>query len=270
MDKVMLAQGRTAEVYEWEGNKILKLYRKGMPKEAVENEYKIGLAVQKAGVPSPQVFDMITVEDRLGIIYEKAAGRTMIKMLITSPWNIAKVGCKMADIQHEFHRCIVENLSSQKKILRENILRAPMLSEEKKESILKYLDSLPENNKLCHGDFHPDNILISKNKVYIIDWMTGSMGCPAADVARTSILIRIGTMPPGTSEVVGKAVNFVRKKLYKVYIEHYLKLSGMTMEDIIAWEMPVAAARLTEWLPKEEKDKLMEIVDGYLEMYKLI
>ena len=42
------------------------------------------------------------------------------------------------------------------------------------------------------------------------------------------------------------------------------------MEDIIAWEMPVAAARLTEWLPKEEKDKLMEIVDGYLEMYKLI
>lgn len=264
MEKTLLAQGRTAEVYEWENSRVLKLYRQDMPKEAIENEYKISLEVQRQGIPSPKVFDMITIDDRLGVVYERVLGNNLLKTIIKAPWLAARGARKMAELQYKVHKCEVSNLPSIKDILRRNIKKVDLLTEEKKKKILSYLDKLPEGSKLCHGDFHPDNILISQNKEYIIDWMTGCMGSPEADVARTSILLRIGSMPPGTSKVVIKLVDFARKKLYKGYIEQYIKLSGMNMESIIAWEMPLAAARLIEWLPLEEKHKLLDIVDGYL------
>ncbi|MFD1910018.1 phosphotransferase family protein [Paenibacillus rhizoplanae] len=57
--------------------------------------------------------------------------------------------------------------------------------------MLSRLAELPDGEKLCHGDFHPDNILMD-DKLWVIDWMTGVRGNPAADVARSVIMFSIG------------------------------------------------------------------------------
>jgi thiamine kinase-like enzyme len=47
------------------------------------------------------------------------------------------------------------------------------------------LEAMPKGTKLCHGDFNPSNIIITKNDVpYIIDWSHATMGNASADVAR--------------------------------------------------------------------------------------
>ncbi len=68
-----IAQGRTAEVYNWDEQHILKLYREWCPPEWVEYEAAIARTIVAAGIPTPAAGEIIEVLNRRGIIYERAA-----------------------------------------------------------------------------------------------------------------------------------------------------------------------------------------------------
>ena len=48
----------------------------------------------------------------------------------------------------------------------------------------------PDGDRLCHGDFHPMNILGDVSQPVIIDWPDARRGDPAADVCRSYLLMR--------------------------------------------------------------------------------
>jgi aminoglycoside phosphotransferase (APT) family kinase protein len=99
---------------------------------------------------------------------------------------------------------------------------------------LARLQALPEGERLCHGDFHPFNILGPPSRPTLIDWLDASSGVPAADVCRSYILI-------GHSE----------PEIASTYVEAYIEVSGETRANIFEWLPIVAAARLAEDVPKE-------------------
>ena len=47
------------------------------------------------------------------------------------------------------------------------------------------IDKLADGDTLCHGDFHPGNILLSGDGAFIIDFMNVCCGNYLYDVART-------------------------------------------------------------------------------------
>lgn len=256
----LIGEGRTAEIFQWEENKVLKLYRKGIPKEEAEREYEITLNVYNKCKLAPKVYEMIETDDRSGIIYEKINGKTMLSIIGAKPWNIKKEAERFAELHKSIQKEVDFELPTYKSKLKENISYTDLLSSEIKTKLYKYIDELPEDNKLCHGDFHPDNILVTKDKQIVIDWMTATKGNPLADVARTSIMLKFAVVP-GKPWIVRKIIDVVRNKLYLEYLKHYLKISGTDIKEIEAWELPVAAARLIEWLPESEKKTLVNFID---------
>ena len=134
-----------------------------------------------------------------------------------------------------------------------------MLPEEYKEIIRNYLKELPEDNTLCHLDFHPGNIMIVDNKAVFLDWMTACRGDACADVARTCIMLKYGGVEHAPW-IMKKLISITQHRIYKVYIKEYLMISNRRIEDINRWELPVAAARLSEWIPEEEKRVLVQLV----------
>ncbi|MEK5640576.1 MULTISPECIES: phosphotransferase [Paenibacillus] len=112
---------------------------------------------------------------------------------------------------------------------------------------------------MCHGDFHPDNIILGE-KEWVIDWMTGMRGNPAGDVARTLVLLQMGTMPDGTPDEAVKKFARMREELVKEYTRQYFGGGSLSQTDVDAWRLPVAAARLTEWIPEAEKANLLALV----------
>lgn len=50
------------------------------------------------------------------------------------------------------------------------------------------LRELPDGEALCHGDFHPRNVIVDGDELTIIDWVDASSGPPAADLARSAII----------------------------------------------------------------------------------
>lgn len=76
-----------------------------------------------------------------------------------------------------------------KEKLKRDIETVSLLSLEEKQSVNEYLDTLPDGDSICHLDFLPDNIMIFNDQYFVIDWMTGCVGNPLSDVARTALIL---------------------------------------------------------------------------------
>lgn len=72
------------------------------------------------------------------------------------------------------------------------------MSTDTKRTVLAVLGEMPDDERLCHGNFHPDNVLMTLQGPVIIGWMDATRGSPLVDIARTSLLLSMGDLPPGT------------------------------------------------------------------------
>lgn len=268
MNNELIGSGRTADVFSWGEGKILKLFRDFMPRFEVENEFNVSQAAHAAGISTPKPLELLETQDRLGIVYQRLQGQTMLDAIKSLPATGLRQAHELARLHYKLHQTQNHHLATQKNLLKRNINYTPALDMQKKTIILRYLDGLDEGDAVCHGDFHPDNILIANNTYWIIDWMTASRGCPAADVARTMLILKTGC-PKGASFIESKLLQFASFIFRREYLREYRKLSGLTMKDIRAWILPLAAARLTENLPVEELHQVLGIIDREIKRMKL-
>lgn len=267
---IKLSEGRTAEIFEQGLGKILKLYRDGFPVEAIRYEYEVNQIVAFLGIPSPRAYDLIDFEHRNGIVFERVEGSTMLRRSVQHPNELNRLTKEFAKLHYHVHKYeldVERNGSSyvlkQKVVLARNIQNAAQLSNDVKREIIDYLEKLPDGNCLCHGDFHPENVMIGEFN-WIIDWMTGMIGNPAGDVARTLLLFRFGTLPDDAPKSVKDALQLMRDKINEIYLEQYLTNSDLQFSDIDEWMLPIAAARLSEWIPDQEKALLLNLIEERL------
>lgn len=257
----LLGEGNTAEVFLWNDNEILKLFRQKFPWEGVDREYNVSKLVETLGLPVPKVGQMIELEGRRGIIYERISGVSMLDMIMKNPASVTQYAKSMAVLHYRMHQCKGQGLPKYKETLEWNIRHTDLLSEKQRLAVLDILEVLPEEGMLCHGDFHPGNIIINTDKSVVLDWMTATVGDPAADVARTLMLLKDGELPKKLPKLVKILIGFARKRIVSIYLKEYMQLSGLSKEDIFKWRIPVIAARLTEWVPESEKKALLKEIN---------
>jgi uncharacterized protein (TIGR02172 family) len=249
----LIGKGMTAEVYEWGQDRALKLYYDWFQPEWIQQEMDIAKAVNEAGVPSTSVFEIVEEGSRFGLIYERIMGPSMFAVMQSSPHKIVDCARKMAQLHHSIHRCGTDKLPPQKHILEKAIRDSSELLKEKTEPACNFLHTLPNGKSICHGDFHPDNILMTSTKSVAIDWTNANIGNPLCDVARTCLMIRSPFIPPSTPKIMTVAIRLVKKQLHNTYLKEYCRLSKAEVADIESWILPVAAGRLREKVPGEQK-----------------
>lgn len=261
-----IAQGRTAEVYEYGPNEVLKLYVSGFSEQAIREEWEASCAAADCEIPVPRALKRVSEQGRHGIVFERADGETLLDQLVRGQVETAPCGRKLASLHWKIHQWpTVGLLRPQQELWRSHIVQARELEEREKKRILHDLDRLPGDNRICHGDFHPANVLLGEQD-WILDWMTGSSGHPAGDVARTVILLLYAELPEQTPAPVLRVMKEKRQALTAVYLQHYLELSGLEESDLQRWYLPVMAARLAEWVPDEERLQLLGLIREQLSL----
>lgn len=266
----LIGQGRTAEIYHYADDLILKLYRTGFSGEAVQNEYRISQWVYEKRLPVPRAVKQMHHATRTGIVFERFEGTTLLALMIQQPELLEHLSYIMAATHYKLHMEQDEGniLPSQKKILGHAILRVSGFSDIEHERLTHYLSTLPERRAICHGDYHPDNVMLSKDgeQHCVIDWMTGMAGDPAGDVARTWVILKSGKLPDDAEPGIREGFERARDLILEQYIAHYVVLSGISRNQIDAWMLPVAAARLDESLPFSEEEFLFQFVRDRLRL----
>jgi hypothetical protein len=70
----LIGTGRTAEIFAWGDDRVLKLFMEWCPHSWIESEERLSRVVYESGLPAPEVEGIIEVDGRKGIIFERVEG----------------------------------------------------------------------------------------------------------------------------------------------------------------------------------------------------
>lgn len=245
-----IALGRTAEIFPWENGQILKLFFDFMGSGDIEYELRMNRAVHASGLPIPAPGEIVLINGRRGLIYERVDGTSMWGMLAKQPWRLVEFARQTADLHAEMHANTTRpEIPSLHRKLEFKLLHADQLSPAIQEAAHAALVGLPDGSSICHGDFHPANILLASRRAVIIDWIDASVGNPLADVARTSVIC-MGAV--NSTEVQNPALRLGLRMFHTIYLRRYFRLRPGGETEYRRWIPIVAAARLSENIPELE------------------
>ena len=244
-DLERVGEGRVAEVFAWGDGLVLRLMRGSSPAdaEAADREAVALRALAPTGVPAPALHDRTEVDGRPGTVVERCEGEDLMRLVERRPWRVRSVGCRLGRLHAAIH-----TVAAPPELPRVRAMIAARLQSRER------LDALPDGDQLCHGDYHPANVLGEK----VIDWDRASAGPPEADVARTCLLLVVASPPTGVPSHLRGIFRLGRRLMLGAYLRHYRRRAPLDVGAVERWIPVLAAARLTEGLDAE-RAQLLEL-----------
>lgn len=258
MKRQLMGYGATADVYEWHDHTVLKLFKADIEDQVIEYEALIHEMIYDKGLQMPKLIEEVEVDGRRGFVYSRVNGKTLLFQMMKKKWKMRSYGKIIANAHLEIHKMSGPLLPDVREHLRADIHKVQSFTVSEGEALMAQIDKLPTGNTICHMDFHPANIFYNEKTTTTIDWITGSRSTPAADVARTYLLLKYGGLDlNGPNWLVGLE-HLGRAIMLRSYLHYYLKKSSITFEDVRIWLKPIAAARMSEDIDEAEKQQLYD------------
>ncbi len=228
IDLEVIGQGATTKIYR-DGNKAIKLYVNAPPDEA-ENEAVRQKFARSAGLPVPAVFGVRRIDgNTVALDMEYIDGRPLIQPGMDKDERNSAVRV-LVMLQSEVHKVRADGLPKLTDRLIRKIKAVRYLEEPLKNDLFSLIGQLnKDSGNLCHGDFHPLNILYDGSKHWIIDWVDAAAGDPLADACRTHLIFK---------QYISRSGG--------IYLRTYCRMTNSKPGDVLAWQPVIAAARLNE------------------------
>lgn len=243
----LIGEGAEAEIYEWDDGFVLRLMRSANAGPSLTRATMASEAARASRVATPKVLEIITVDGRPGQIMERVDGSDMMSEIGDKPQRIVAAARNLARIQTQLHAVSAPpDLETLHDYLAHRITTSTQLTADVGDRALATLAELPEGNAVCHGDFHPGNVLLTGDGPVLIDWSSAARGDATADFARTRLLIQVGALPEGASRLIRTTVRVGRRVLLRLYVDAYRKQRPVDMMLADRWMEVCAAVRLTE------------------------
>ena len=243
---------------------MLKVLRPGFPDALGEEEAVAAAMADAARVGAPRFFGITRVDGRIALIYERRHGPSMLERLIARPWTAHRLGTMLGELHATMHDAPAPSLPDLAATFREAIRGAEAhAGADASARALDRIEALPAGDSLCHGDFHPGNVVMSASGPAVIDWLTAGSGPPAADVARTLFLLRDGRMPPDRSALRRQLTVLLRQRFSAAYLAAYRRRRALDLEEVAAWRLPILVARLDEGI-EDERAHVRALIDDEL------
>ena len=199
----VIGSGNTAMIQKETETIVRKQFHDSIPLAAIQREFQNHQRIHQDFPMTPQVYDCVDQSIRM----EYLQGESLGDLMQRHPLRVWGYMTTMVTLQKRLHALSIDGL--------------PLLQERYPGHTARVT-----GRSLCHGDFHPYNLLLVKKELYVIDWMDASIGNPMMDVARTFLLIRYGgrTSSGNPIEFVPR---FILSHLYRTcYFRRVGKVTG--------------------------------------------
>jgi aminoglycoside phosphotransferase (APT) family kinase protein len=200
----LIAAGRDSNIYEYGKGKVLRRSRNG---RSQTDEVKTMEFVRDHGFPAPEVFSVS--DDGLDMVMAHIDGPTMIEAASAQPWKLKRFGRELADLHRSLH-----------------LLEAPV-----------WLPDAPcgSGSALLHMDFHPLNVILSKEGPVVVDWTRASRGDPLVDIAATWVLLASGEV--SDSRVQALLARAGRQALLNAYLGPFSNTDVKSvLKEVVEWK----------------------------------
>lgn len=246
MEKQFIKSHPGKEMYRTESG-FVKTFGEEYSKADILNEALNQARVEETDLNIPQIKAIEVLDGKWSIIMDYAEGTTLTELMLANPEKEDEYLELFVDLQRTVLSKRVPMLNRLKEKMQARI-SAAKLDATTRYDLHTRLDSLPKHYNLCHGDFHPSNVIITADGTpYIVDWAHATQGNASADVATTYLMFYLE----------GK------EQLAEKYLKLYCKKSDTAIQYVQKWIPIVAASRLTKAKPEEDEflRKWIDVVD---------
>jgi aminoglycoside phosphotransferase (APT) family kinase protein len=201
------------------------------------------------GYPVPEVLAVLTpgeVADRPAQVMTRAPGALMLDRVRRAPWEARRRTAQLAALHVRLHHLppegfpVVDDLLDRRLALSRRT--AVALDDARLQRALARTEALSNRLRgapgvVCHGDFHPLNVLVDGAQGTVIDWTDAGVGDRHGDVARTLALFSLAAIA-ASNRVERALLRRVGPLLGRWYRRAYDAVSPLDPERLALW-MPV-------------------------------
>jgi aminoglycoside phosphotransferase (APT) family kinase protein len=246
----VVARGSRSLVHAYGRGAVIKVPKPSTPDSWIRSEAEYVEAVRAVGAPAPSLLGIELVFGRAASVWERVDGPSLWEQVVQRPDRSADVGRKLADVQLALFELVPPvTLPDQRDRLISKIRWSAANMDASLGLALELVPRRVGAPRLCHGDLHPSNVIMSREGPVLVDWFDASRGDRVADVARSLLtLLAHGASTPSHLPGSDPATLAVLTRAYLSRLQESLDIAP----DLLAqWQAINAAGRLAEGVAPE-------------------
>jgi aminoglycoside phosphotransferase (APT) family kinase protein len=246
----VVARGSRSIVHAYGRGAVVKVPKPATPASWIRAEARYVEAVRAVGAPAPALLGMEQVFGRPASVWERVDGPSLWQQVVDRPDRGAEVGRTLADVQLALFELVPPvTLPDQRDRLISKVRWSAANLDPSLGMALELMPARSGTPRLCHGDLHPSNVIVSNGGPVLVDWFDASRGDRVADVARSSLtLLGDGAATPSHLPGSDRRTLAVLTQAYLSRLQESLDISPGLLS---LWQAINAAARLAEGVSRE-------------------
>lgn len=202
------------------------------------------------GFAVPAVLAVLEPEGGFGLptqVMQRVPGGTVLDAIKSAPWRAGALLDSMADLQRRLHDLPLDGwpTSTEPMALVDKRLGLPrrVVDADGPGELADALAAVAAlapvavsgDAVVCHGDFHPLNVMTDGTRFSVLDWTDAGLGPREADVSRTLLIFHVASLAAtGTIEkaVLRRAGPWMSRR----YDRAYRSAASLDPDRMLAWK----------------------------------
>ena len=270
----VIGEGFFSTVYRIDKDTIIKVFNRVSDPEQIERELKLAKQAFVLGIPTAISFDIVRVDDKLGVRFEMLDCKSLKNVFLENPDKYDELIKKYIGLVKKINTtdCMDPTIPSIREFfLKKNDKIQSIIGEKAHEKIKKMLLELPDSMTFVHGDCHFKNIMVQGDDFLLIDMDTLSRGEPIFELATLRApYVAFEVDDPGNCEKFLGVPKETCKRIFEDIVKGCLKNPD---EDAFGKIQLLCELHMCFWnevnTPENDlrrnntKDRLLKLLDKY-------
>lgn len=237
---------------EWRGPLVVRVLPTADRQEQAEREAAVQAWATATGYATPTVLAVVEPGGPFGRptqVMQRLPGTTLLQAVSNRPWQARRLVDRLAALALELHALPTAGWPgpAEPQALVTQRLHLPRVVAERTgdpalAAALARVDALDPAELVggprvvCHGDFHPLNVMVEGDRSWVLDWTDAALGPPEGDVARTLLLLGVVAPIAASSAAERAALRLAGPWLARRYQRTYGAGRTLDPQRLRRWE----------------------------------
>ena len=236
---------------EWRRPLVIRVLPTADRMEQARREAAIQTWCADSGYSAPRVLAVLEADDAIGLpaqVMERAPGGTMLDAIKARPWQTRSLIGRLVLLAARLHAlptdgwpgpddplaAVNQRLGLTRRVVA-TVGNAQLAAGlEAAERLAP--QAVSSERVVCHGDFHPLNVIVDAKRESVIDWTDAALGSREADVSRTALLFSVAVIAAG-SPVERAVLSRVGPRMARRYLRLYERHAPLDRKLLSVWEV---------------------------------